>query len=320
MRPLSQLAVIFTAAVICSAAEAHAQCTLPHTIANGQAADASKLMANFNALVSCISPGGATNAIQFNVGSGALAGVGPLTNGQLLIGSAGTSPQAQTLTAGSGIVVTNNPGSVAIAAGASTTASGLYRQVMSATPSSASTGLINWVNQGTAVLIDSAIGLSIDAPPSGNVARGVGLFKAAPTPPYTIRALIAATRNSNSFSGVNLGWYDGTSKLHVLGYDTNGGGAAVFRLWRWNSPTSPFAANFNSALNGFSQPIWLQLQDDGTNVSFGFSQDGANFLNLFSIAKSSGFLGANGYRNLIFMLNPQGASHTIGTLLSWTES
>lgn len=46
----------------------------------------------------------------------AISSVGPLTNGQLVIGSSGVSPVAATLTAGAGISVTNAAGAITIAA------------------------------------------------------------------------------------------------------------------------------------------------------------------------------------------------------------
>jgi hypothetical protein len=312
------LAAVFV--VLSGLNAAQAQCTLPYTLTNGQLPDATQVMANFNALVSCLNPGGSTNAIQYNAGSGSLGGVGPLSNGQLIIGSTGNAPQAQTLTAGSGITITNGAGNITVAATAGT-GTGLYHQVMSATPTSASTGLIAWLNQGTSVVSDSAVGLSIDAPPIGGIAGNlVGRFTPVPSPPYTIRALIGATRNSNNNSGVGIGWYDGTAKLHVLSYTTLNGGVPFIEITKWNTVSSFNGGDFQSASNGFSQPIWLQLQDDGTNVSFAFSQDGANFLPVFTVAKSSGFLGAAGYNNVIFFLNPRGASHTLGTLMSWTQN
>lgn len=100
-------------------AAAGAQCTLPFNISNGQTADATQVMANFNALLNCVNsaaPAGPTNAVQYNAGSGAAGGVGPLTNGQLVIGSTGGPPQAAALVAGSGVTITNGPGSVTIAA------------------------------------------------------------------------------------------------------------------------------------------------------------------------------------------------------------
>src|SRR5690348_8074680 len=110
------LFVVALAALLVGSGVAQAQCALPYTINNGDNADASKLMANFNALVSCMSPGGSANAVQYNAGSGTFGGTGPLANGQLVIGSTGNAPQAGTLTAGTGIAITNQPGAITITA------------------------------------------------------------------------------------------------------------------------------------------------------------------------------------------------------------
>jgi len=322
-RSLGRIAFILLVANVglLAGSAAKAQCVLPYQLTNGQTADAAQVMANYNALLACLTPGGTTNAIQYNAGGGILGGVGPLTDGQLVIGSTGNAPQAQTLTAGTGITITNAPGSVTIAATGAVGVNGLYRQVMSATPTSASTGLTNWLNQGTSVVSDSAVGLCIDAPPVGTTALSlVGRFGPAPTPPYTIRALIGVTRNTNSYNGAYLGWYDGTAKLHLMHYQSVNGGASAIGVGRWSSATSYVTGDFQSANNAFSQPIWFQLQDDGTNVSFAFSQDGANFLPIYSVAKASGYLGASGYSNVIFIVDPRGASHTLGTLMSWTQN
>jgi hypothetical protein len=56
--------------------------------------------------------------LQYNTGN-SLGGVGPLTNGQLVIGSTGNPPQAATLSAGTGVTITNAPGSVTISASGS---------------------------------------------------------------------------------------------------------------------------------------------------------------------------------------------------------
>jgi hypothetical protein len=100
----------------CGAQAAIAACTVPNTITNGQVADATPVMGNFNSLAACANSlaAGSTNAVQINGGSGAFAGVGPLTNGQVLVGSTGTAPVPATITAGTGINVTNGPGSITI--------------------------------------------------------------------------------------------------------------------------------------------------------------------------------------------------------------
>jgi hypothetical protein len=127
--------------------------------------------------------------------------------------------------------------------------------------------------------------------------------------------LVSNTRNSANGSRIGIGWYDGFGKFHAISYVT-----PVVVVEKYSAVGAIPAADVTSASNGYSQPIWLQLKDDGTNVSFAFSQDGANFLTLFSVAKSSGFLGASGYNQVIFFVNPSGASNTIGTLMSWTQT
>jgi len=296
---------------------AEAKCPLPHLMINGQMPDATQMMANFNALVACLGTGGSANSIQYNAGAGSLAGVGPLTDGQLIIGSTGGAPQAQTLAAGTGIAITNGAGSVSVAKVSPTAGTGLYRQVLSPTPTSAGTGLTTWLNQGSSVVSDSATGLSLDAPQSATTNLS-GRYMAAPTAPYTITALLGATRNSAGASMAGIGWYDGSAKLQVLSYESNSTSGSVLRVRQFASPTTAPGVNFSSFSNWFSQPIWLRLRDDGTNVSFSFSQDGVNFLELLTFAKSAGFLGASGYSNVIFFINPGAGVNGLATLLSWT--
>jgi hypothetical protein len=130
--------------------------------------------------------------------------------------------------------------------------------------------------------------------------------------------LIGATRSSNNYSAVGIGWYDGSGKIQVMDIATAAGGSNFLEVTQWNSATSFNATPFATPGNAYSQPIWMQIADDGTNVSFAFSHDGANFLPILSSTKASGFLGATGYSNVFFFVNPRGTSRTTGTLMSWT--
>jgi hypothetical protein len=294
---------------------AEAQCTLPHTLVNGQPPDATKVMANFNALIACLSVGGSANAIQYNAGAGALAGVGPLTNGQVVIGSTGNPPQAQALTAGTGITIANGPGNVTVEATAGSPATGLYRQVTSALPTEANTGLSIWVNQSGATFSEGAAGISISAPAGGDSLKL--RYGPAPAPPYVLTTLIGATRNSNTYSEAGIGWYDGSAKLHILSFVIGAGGPAFLQVTKWSAFNFRVGNDAASASAYYPQPIWFQLKDDGTNVTFAYSHDGANFLPLYTAAKSSAYLGPYGYNNFILVSNPRGGQ-TITTAMSWT--
>lgn len=200
-------------------------------------------------------------------------------------------------------------------------AGGLYRQVLSATPTTASTGLSNWLNQGSSSVSDTTTGVALTAPSSGTSENFVVRYKAAPSAPYTITALIASARSSTSHNSVGIGWYDGASKLHVISFaqpaSTNN--LPYFTVQKWNSVTSWNSSDVTAPISGVALPVWMRIADNGTNVSFSFSQDGANFFTMFSVAKSSGWLGATGYSNVLFFVNPKG-SLTIGSIMSWTQS
>jgi hypothetical protein len=55
------------------------------------------------------------HAVLVGAASNGITSIGPLTNGQVVIGSSGVDPVAATLTAGSGISITNGAGSITIA-------------------------------------------------------------------------------------------------------------------------------------------------------------------------------------------------------------
>ena len=59
------------------------------------------------------------HAVLVGNGTAAVQMIGPLTNGQLLIGSAGAAPVAATLTAGANVTITNAAGAITIAAASS---------------------------------------------------------------------------------------------------------------------------------------------------------------------------------------------------------
>lgn len=274
------------------------------------------------ALTSGGSPGGSTNAIQYN-NAGAFAGVGPLTNGQLVIGSTSAAPVAATLTAGSNVTITNGAGTITIAAsaGGGGGVGGLFSGVLSTLPTSSGTGLSNWFNQGSATVADSSAGLSITLP-AGSGQNVVGRYKTAPSTPYTITALVAVTSlggDGTNNIGVGVGWKDSGTNTHTVQIVLVGNGLPVMQVQKRASGTASATTDFSSQ-RLWTHPCWLQISDDGTNAVFRYSADGANFVQLFSVAKASGFLGSSGYANVGFFVggeaNNDGANK-IGSLMSW---
>jgi hypothetical protein len=314
--------LVLATVTLFQSAVALAQCHLPYKLDNGQVPDADQLMANYNAVVNCIAallPAGGEHSIQTKGAGGVFTAVGPLTNGQVVVGVNGSPPVASEIQSGTGIVVDRGAGMISIAAQPLPgDGQGLYHQVMSPTPTSVGTGLVGWLNQGSATISDTPVGISVTAPSVASGENIVGRLMSAPTPPYKITALIASTRNSSAYAASGLGWYNGSNRLHLIALSPRGGSAQYVGVNRFNSPTSFSSSDFDGTMNGFAQPLWLQIADDGTNISFAFSQDGANFRTAFTTTKSSGWLGASGYSNVVMTTNPQ-VSQTTTTILSWQQ-
>lgn len=196
---------------------------------------------------------------------------------------------------------------------------GLYSQVMSATPTSAGIGLTSWSNQGSSTVTDSPVGIAITSPTSGGAANLAVRYMAAPgSTPYTFTVLLGITRDTSSYNSAGIGWFDGT-KIHAIGLTANNGSVSYIEVQKWTNTTTFSADDWNGQKNGQSVPIWFQIEDDGTNVYFRWSNDGANFITSFSVAKSSGFLGASGYTNVCVFNNAQQGVQ-IATVMSWTKS
>lgn len=186
-------------------------------------------------------------------------------------------------------------------------------------PTMAGTGLTTWLNQGTATETDSAAGMAM-AP--GGTDPGTQdmriLYKTAPATPYTVIAKVALQSFTANANSVGIGWTDGT-KLHTLILYPVGASNSVCGLacQKWTNATT-FSANDASGAQFLPPTVWLGLKDDGTNAIFSYSVDGTNFVQVFSVAKASGFLGASGYSHVGFMINSAGTG-MIGTLMSYSD-
>jgi len=271
--------------------DAAASCTLPYSRTNGQTADASQVMANYNALLNCLNsaPAGSTDALQYNAGSGSFGGVGPLTNGQLAIGSTGAAPQAATLTAGGGIAITNGPGSVTISAAASP-----Y------TPPKLAN--FTWGNQpsGT-VAADTNTGLAISAPAQSGWNAGLLWASASyPATPVTFTVGVNASLVYSAWETTGVAIGDGSGKIISLGPwgDTNNAQNIVYVIY-WNSATSLQA---NAWIGPMPGAKFFAIQDDGTNLTFYVGADLNAMVKVYQASRTA-FLSSPSKVGLLIMSN-----------------
>jgi hypothetical protein len=187
--------------------------------------------------------------------------------------------------------------------------SGLFAGVLSATPTVSGTGLSNTAGTGATVTNTSA-GVYVAGTSSGVVAYTTTV----PATPYSITALVT-TSVTGAVAGI--GWTDLT-KYQFIYINPGTSSALGTRNVQSNSALNTFSATNAAVGFNFSGTAWFKIRDDGTNVTFSHSTDGVNFATIYTVAKSSGFLGATGYSHL-FVGSPGGSGAQSITVMSWTQ-
>ena len=281
--------------VLVATKAAFGQCVLPNQLTNGQVADATQVMANFNALGNCvtnIAPGGQQNSIQFNNGTGGFGGVTPLTDGQVLIGSSGHPPQAGAITAGPGIAILNGPGSITIA----TTGSG-------------SGGDVDWLNYSAVakpIAANFALTTSTTAPVGAAItATSRGMALTASTVANNRAMMAEVDAPSGNWQATMLTVYSGplstynlpgiavrdvaNSRTITFGISANGNSAYRFDYLKMSGGTgfdsySNDSAFSDTGLPAPSSPTWSRLTYNGSNFVWSFSRDGQNFSDAYSVS------------------------------------
>lgn len=174
---------------------------------------------------------------------------------------------------------------------------GPFLPLITAVPTETNTGFSTWVNQGSVSATNSAIGLALSGPSQSSSHALRGLKQAAPSTPYTVTALLFPPCNTSGSTGAFLGWYDGSAKYE--GWFI----IAAGNLFTWSAVYSEWTA-YNSAptdtteFTGYGSHVWLQLVNNGTNVSLNASMDGINYITFETHAISGGFLSS--YADLFY--------------------
>jgi hypothetical protein len=147
-----------------------------------------------------------------------------------------------------------------------------------------------WFNQGTSTETAVNGGLLFTAPATTGVSNRMRV-QAIPVAPY--RIIASMLLNLGSISGTynpvgGLFISDGvnvtTSKIiRFVNFEsqaTSGIRTTVSKLTNSTNFSAHYADQPNPAM--LQQPLWLMIQDDATNRSFSLSQDGVNWISIFS--------------------------------------
>lgn len=315
--PLSIFAILAVSAAAPCSLQA-ATCTVPNAIANGQIADASKIMNNFNAVANCAQQAITATGVPTAGSLPVFSGPGTIASGNLT-GDITTSGGTATTLSSSGVTpgaygdASNIPRLTVDAKGRVTGATlvpvggsagtGLFSAFMSGRPTIAGTGLSNLIGSSP-VQVDTPAGVYL----SQTGANGpVEYTSTVPTAPYSVTALLA----TNYPTGVpSLGWTNGTAMHFIYVSGSKIVVQSNNNISSWVSTNAALSGSFNPRLT------WLRISDDGARVSFQYSSDGFNFITVYSVLKSAGFLGSSGYSH-IMTGSPGGSGPADMTVISW---
>ncbi|NTI46660.1 hypothetical protein [Rhizobium rhizogenes] len=277
---------------------ASAACTLPDQIVNGGVVDSVPVTDNFNAVTTCLNgvvPAGTQNSVQLDNGNGGFAAVGPLADGQVLIGTTGAAPNATTLTAGAGIAIANSPGAISIS-----------------TTGTLGGGGADWLN-GTAVVKPSAANFTLQTsttPPTGaaitSTGRGVTLSATAAVSGAAMMAEmnVPAGHWQATMLGVYTGGLSDYSMPSIAIRDSVNNKAIQFGMGGYSTTSYRFdyyitsgGVGLNSRVSDVmvqdvglpppTQPVWQRLTYDGTNLTWSFSRDGEFFIPAYTVSATA---------------------------------
>ena len=185
----------------------------------------------------------------------------------------------------------------------------------------------SWVNQGSAT-VNQQDGIVYILSPAAGSTNLRGRFKTAPSPPYTITALLvpcfASATFINSLQLAGIAFREsGTGEIEIIC-------TANFHFSSANAPAAVWAANYNSATSanavigaerniGLSggNPIWLRIIDDNTNRIYKMSSDKVNWYTIATVGRTA-FLTADQVG--IVVTNQGGSTDMDVSYLSWEES
>jgi hypothetical protein len=153
-----------------------------------------------------------------------------------------------------------------------------------------------FTNQGGATMSTTNGAVLLTAPSSSTDQLRI-LDVALPTPPYTVTAGLLPTVLFANFLAAGMCLRDssggGVITFDVVARTAFLGSGLSMAVSKWTSP-SAFSAEF--VLIASPQPaspymasglLWLQIHDDNTNWTFNASNDGVNFVTLFSVARNT---------------------------------
>lgn len=243
-----------------------------------------------------------------NVGTGSGVGGGGVSGGGG--GGSGITVGTTTITGGvSGKVLYDNNGVV----GETTLPNGgLLSGAMSAVPTVASMGLSSTYNpQAFITATNTPTGVSFVSTQQA-FAAFTAFYKAAPTAPFTVTALLAPLGMYQPFTRIGLGFLNSSpatgtgSMVNFTGANTDSTPLEAMNLATggFSGYLAQVFVGSGTSYGGTSLPRFLRVSYDGATALYQASQDGATFYTVASVADPV----ATNYANIALFIWPQGGA------------
>jgi len=144
-----------------------------------------------------------------------------------------------------------------------------------------------WLNQGGAVASNNGSTLLMSIPDSGSSLDWRLLYKAAPTPPYSLVVCISYIMSNFNSQASGIYFYDtGSGDLSGFEFLTQAGSVRAWTVRNFPNPTSGGTIVYQSPGTTWRGPdtsaTWMRLRNDGTTLYYDISLDGSNWHNLYS--------------------------------------
>lgn len=176
-----------------------------------------------------------------------------------------------------------------------------------------------WTDQGSSTLTDEAWG-GLTAKIVETTGAWKTLYKAAPTAPYKVTAHLSFGPGilfGTSGTGMGLGFATSVDSKFVVGSIELGDAC---NGWRFTdgSTFSAVTATFNRQPDHDAQNVWVQIEDDNTNLHFRYSNDGIQFYT-FARDPRTAFIAGAPNRIAWIIRTTNGLANRFMHLNSWIE-